>query len=86
MTGVSIPVMGAWVAASVMSKRDVFGGPFPVFLYLLLVGITVFVWGVMTNPMSPPTANRGRSLAGALVEEIALGAASFLVFWAVVGN
>jgi hypothetical protein len=85
LSAVSIPLMGGWIAATTTDKTDMFGGPFPVFLYLLVVGLAALSWGVITDPGSPPKGGRFR-FAAVVLEEIALGVASFVVFWAVVGS
>ena len=86
LTALSIPLMGGWIAANITRKTDIFSGPFPVFLYLLVVGIAVLGWGVTSQRINPPNGRRYRSLTAVVLEEIALGAASFLAFWAIVSN
>ena len=63
-----------------------FSGPFPVFLYQVFVGIRC--WDGCHEPADhyPPYGRRYRSLTAVVLEEIALGAASFLAFWAIVSN
>lgn len=55
LIGVSIPLLGGWISAAATSKTDLFIGPFFwVFIYMLVVGIGLFVWGAVTTPISPP--------------------------------
>ena len=84
LIAVSIPLMAGWIAATVEAKTDVFGGPFPVFLYLLVVGAALFVWGVLAAPISPQKRRLHRFCVLAL-EELALGVAFFFLFSAIVG-
>jgi hypothetical protein len=87
LIGISLPLMGAWVAAAAMSKIDLFTGPFFwVIAYTLVVGIGLFVCGAVTAPTSPPTRKPRRSFSAVVLEEMALGVASFLVFWAFVAT
>jgi hypothetical protein len=70
-----------------MSRIDLFTGPFFwVIAYMLVVGIGLFVCGAVTAPISAPTRRLRRSLSAVVLEEIALGVASFLVFWAFVAT
>jgi hypothetical protein len=87
LIGISLPLMGAWVAAAAMSRIDLFTGPFFwVIAYMLVVGIGLFVCGAVTAPISAPTRRLRRSLSAVVLEKIALGVASFLVFWAFVAT
>jgi hypothetical protein len=87
LIGVSLPLTGAWIAAAALSKTDLFTGPlFWTLAYMLVVGIGLVVWGVATTPINPPKERLGRSISAVVLEEIALGVASFLVFWALVGT
>jgi hypothetical protein len=87
LIGVSLPLTGAWITAAALSKTDLFTGPFFwVFAYMLVVGIGLVVWGAITTPINPPKGRLRRSLSAVVLEEIALGVASFLMFWALVGT
>ena len=87
LIGVSLPLTGAWIAAAALSKTDLFTGPFFwVLAYMLVVGIGLVVWGAVTTPINPPKARLRRSISAVVLEEFALGVASFLVFWALVGT
>ncbi len=87
LIGVSLPLMGAWITAAALSKIDLFIGPFFwVLAYMLVVGIGLVVWGAATAPINPTKSRLHRSITALVLEEIALGIASFLVFWALVGN
>jgi hypothetical protein len=84
LIAVSIPLMAGWIAATVKTKTDVFGGPFPVFLYILVVGAALFVWGVLATPISPQKRTLHRFCV-LVLEELALGVAFFFLFSAIVG-
>ena len=87
LIGISLPLLGAWTAAAALSNTDLFTGPFFwVFAYMLVVGIGLFVWGAVTTPITFAQRRLGRSLSALVLEEIAVGLASFLVFWALVGT
>jgi hypothetical protein len=85
LTGLAVPLMSAWIAAAIATNTDVFGGPFWIFVYMVVVGIGLFVWGATTEPISPPT-RRGYRFFWIVLEELALGVAAFGLFWAFLGN
>ena len=84
LIGVSAPVLGGWIAAAASTNTDVFSVLFWLLTYLLVVGIAVFVMGVTTERMNLPKERRNR-FAAVLLEEVALGGASFLLFWTLTG-
>ncbi|HVA10115.1 MAG TPA: hypothetical protein VNG12_25620 [Acidimicrobiales bacterium] len=86
LIAVSFPLMGAWIAATVMDGADVFGDPFWCFLYMLVVGIGAFVWGIVTEPIKTPKRRGSKFFATVVLEEIALGVVFYLLFWALVGT
>ncbi len=78
MIGISAPLLGGWTIAALTTRTDLFMGPFFwVFAYLLVIGTGLVVWGVMTAPIGP---HPPRSFHMVLLEELALGIASFLAF------
>lgn len=84
MIGVSLPLMGAWITAAVMSNTDLFVGPFFwAFAYMLVVGIWLYLWGVMTTPLS---FQRRGDVWGVMFEELAFGVSAFWLFWVFIGN
>jgi hypothetical protein len=84
LTGLAVPLMGGWIVAAIVSNTDIFGGPFPVLVYMLSVGIGLFVWGVMTEPIS--LRGSRYKFFWILLEEFALALAAFGLFWALVAN
>ena len=80
LTALAFPLMGGWIAATTTSKTDVFGGPFPVLLYLLVVGIAVLFWGVMTTRIYFPHRGLHRLISTVALEEVAAGIAFYLLF------
>ena len=49
LIGVSIPVLGGWIAAAASTNTDVFSVQFWLLTYLLVAGLAVFVWGAATE-------------------------------------
>lgn len=53
--GVSIPLLGGWVAAATTTRTDLFVGPFFwSFVYMLVVGIGLSIWGAAAMPITFP--------------------------------
>jgi hypothetical protein len=87
MVAVSAPLLAGWIVASALSGTDLFTGPFFwVFTYLLVVGIGLFSWGTAETSSRSRRGVRLGSRWTVLLEELALGAASFLLFSAFVGR
>jgi hypothetical protein len=88
MIGVSGPLLAGWVVATALRRTDLFMGPFFwVFTYLLVVGVAVFAWGAVTTSSARYTRRvRVGSPWSVVLEELAFGVASFLVFSAFVAR
>ena len=80
-----VPLDRDWIAAAVINGADVFSAPFWCFLYVLVVGIGAFVWGIANQPIRPLEAGfqilRENSARGN-----GPGRALYLLFWALVGT
>lgn len=86
LIGVSIPVLGGWIAAAASTNTDVFSVQFWLLAYLLVAGLAVFIWGAATERWVGLPSRRLHRPMSVVLGEIALGAASFLVFLLLVGN
>ena len=86
LLGVSAPVLGGWIAAAASTNTDVFSALFWLLAYLLVTGLAVFAWGATTERWVSPPRERTYRFTAVVLEESALGAISFFVFWLLVGN
>ena len=81
LIGVSIPLLGGWIAAAIASNTDLFMGPFFwVSIYMVVVGIGLLIWAAMTEPISQPRTMVRRRLSAVVLEELASAVAFFFLF------
>jgi hypothetical protein len=88
LIGLSVPLLAGWSVAAAVSKTDLFVGPFFwVFAYLLVTGIALVVLDILTATRSRSTRRvRFGSPWTLMLEELAAGVASFLLFSALVSR
>jgi hypothetical protein len=87
LIGVSGPLLAGWIVATALRRTDLFTGPFFwVFTYLLVVGVAVFALEAVTASNGRCTRVRVGSAWSVVLEELAFGVASFLLFSAFVGR
>ena len=80
-------MLAGWIVATALRRTDLFMGPFFwVFTYLLVVGVALFVVGAVTASSARFTRVRVGSACSVVLEELAFGVASFLLFTAFVGR
>jgi hypothetical protein len=86
LTAVSIPLLGGWIAAAATTRTDVFGLLFWLLTYTLAWGIVLSVWGALTAPISLEGTTPDQRLGAVVLEELALAAASFFLFQALIAQ
>jgi hypothetical protein len=88
LVGVALPLLAGWIVAAARSRTDLFVGPFFwVFTYLLVMGAGLFACGAVSATRTRSMRRiRFGSPGTVVLEELAAGVASFLLFTAFVSR